>query len=186
MSGFSTLQTFCFSLSSVSYTLLRLLNELSSHKLTKNELKKYLAEINILTYPLKILVPIPHNMSSGGGVDEVSWLQPGGQLQILGDSHVRRLFNEGKARLEGKVLQPLPAQSFLLWLPDIFWSRVTSYSTFLLHRFNLQKISRSNFSHIPSATWESTDCAVRFALRNKCFVCLWCTVGQQNFWGFLV
>ena len=37
-----------------------------------------------------------------------------GQLEILGDSHVRRLFNEGKARLEGKVLQPLPAQSFLL------------------------------------------------------------------------
>ena len=35
----STLQTFCFSLSSVSYTLLRLLNELSSHKPTKSELK---------------------------------------------------------------------------------------------------------------------------------------------------
>ena len=35
--------------------------KLSSHKLTESELKKYLAEINILTYPLKILVPIPHN-----------------------------------------------------------------------------------------------------------------------------
>ena len=45
------------------------MNSLSSHKLTKSELnKKYLAEINILTYPLKILVPIPHNTSIVGVV----------------------------------------------------------------------------------------------------------------------